>query len=148
MDLTFEYGCFSIQGHGEGELWGLAIHPFEFECATVSDDQTLRIWNLGAHVMKKVAVLKKGGRCVCYHPNGETMAIGLNDGKYEKVEYYSFISKCLLQNLLFIMLKWIMIALLQHVNFYTTSIILFPLKFRKFYDYGFKNSKDISSYKR
>jgi len=72
-----------LQGHGEGELWGLAVHPTALECATVSDDRTLRIWDIGEHLrMKKVAMLKKGGRCVAYHPNGETIAIGLNDGSF------------------------------------------------------------------
>ena len=30
--------------------------------------------------MKRVAVLRKGGRCVDYHPTGDTIAVGLNDG--------------------------------------------------------------------
>ena len=71
---------FVFKGHGEGELWGLAVHPREPECATVSDDKTLRIWNLIEHQMKRVAVLRKGGRCLDYHPTGDTIAVGLNDG--------------------------------------------------------------------
>ena len=75
-----------MQGHKEGELWGLACHPFELECATVSDDKTLRIWNLREMRMRRVAVLKKGGRCITYHPSAETLAVGLNDGSFMIVD--------------------------------------------------------------
>ena len=57
------------------------MHPREPECATVSDDKTLRIWNLIEYQMKRVAVLRKGGRCLDYHPTGDTIAVGLNDGE-------------------------------------------------------------------
>lgn len=57
------------------------MHPRDPECATVSDDKTLRIWNLVECQMKRVAVLRKGGRCLDYHPTGDTIAVGLNDGK-------------------------------------------------------------------
>lgn len=35
-----------VQGHGQGELWGVDVHPTKLVVATASDDKTARLWDM------------------------------------------------------------------------------------------------------
>ncbi len=77
-DLSVNCLC---KGHGEGELWSLAISPIDPEVfATASDDQTVRIWNLREKRLIKITELEKKIRSCSFSADGKHIACGLTDG--------------------------------------------------------------------
>ena len=50
-----------IQGHAEGEMWALAVHPKKQVFATGSDDQTIR-WEHSGHSYHWPKGLNQGWR--------------------------------------------------------------------------------------
>jgi WD40 repeat protein len=79
-----------IDGHGEGELWGLAHHPSLPLVATASDDGFLRVWNLQEKRMVASLSLGKQARCVGYSPDGGYLAIGFKDGGFSVLSTEDF----------------------------------------------------------
>ena len=39
-----------LSSHGEGEMWGLAMHPGKLQFVTASEDKSVRLWDIGSKV--------------------------------------------------------------------------------------------------
>lgn len=80
FDLSNPAVSIILQSHYSGELWGLATHPTDPDIvATVGDDATLRLWSISKNKMVGCHLLKWPGRCVCWNPSGDLLAIGLHE---------------------------------------------------------------------
>lgn len=68
------------QGHADGELWGLAVHPTRPLFITASDDRTLRVWDTTTHECTARKTLKHPARSAQFNPEGDVVAVGLKNG--------------------------------------------------------------------
>jgi WD40 repeat protein len=69
-----------VQGHGEGELWGLSAHPSKHLFATAGDDQTVRVWDIAQRSNVSLGELSASARSVDFSPDGKKIAVGLANG--------------------------------------------------------------------
>lgn len=72
-----------FQGHGEGEVWGLATHAERHEAATASDDGCVRLWRYddGRNVAIRTARFPEQQlRVIAYNSNGNIIVVGTKYG--------------------------------------------------------------------
>eukprot|EP00163_Fabomonas_tropica_P034258 TRINITY_DN93_c0_g1_i1.p1 TRINITY_DN93_c0_g1~~TRINITY_DN93_c0_g1_i1.p1 ORF type:complete len:2052 (-),score=797.91 TRINITY_DN93_c0_g1_i1:729-6884(-) len=72
-----------LDGHAEGELWGLDTHPSKQEFATASDDKSVRLWDAESHKQIAAVALKIEARSIGYSPDGKHLAVGLINGGFQ-----------------------------------------------------------------
>ncbi|MBN3275586.1 EMAL6 protein, partial [Polyodon spathula] len=71
-----------INGHMEGEIWGLATHPSKDMFISASDDGTIRIWDLVDKKLLNKVSLGHGAKCAGYSSDGEMVAVGMKNGEF------------------------------------------------------------------
>lgn len=71
-----------VEGHSEGEVWGLAVHPSAHMISTASHDKTVRSWDLRSKAQQAVKRLDQPACSVAYSPDGARLAVGLANGEF------------------------------------------------------------------
>jgi WD40 repeat protein len=71
-----------VRGHNH-DLRGVTPDPLNrHRFATVGHDKRLAIWDAGRRTMVKYRDLHFGAKCLCWAPNGKTIAVGFLDGSW------------------------------------------------------------------
>jgi len=71
-----------LQGHYNGELWGLAVHPSENKFVTCGGDSTIRLWDIKSYSMiTSTKPLENDVRSIDWSSNGAFIVAGDMKGK-------------------------------------------------------------------
>ncbi|KAI3362845.1 hypothetical protein L3Q82_001894 [Scortum barcoo] len=72
-----------MQGHSEGELWALDVHPKKPLAVTGSDDRSVRLWSLVDHALiAHRCNMEEAVRSVAFSMDGYQLALGMKDGSF------------------------------------------------------------------
>uniref|UniRef100_A0A3B5AX58 Echinoderm microtubule-associated protein-like 6 n=1 Tax=Stegastes partitus TaxID=144197 RepID=A0A3B5AX58_9TELE len=71
-----------MQGHSEGELWALDVHPKKPLAVTGSDDRSVRLWSLVDHALIARCNMEEAVRSVAFSVDGSQLALGMKDGSF------------------------------------------------------------------
>jgi microtubule-associated protein-like 6 len=71
-----------LSSHGEGEIWGLCMHPAKLQFVTASDDKTVRLWDIERMILLKKADVGIAARSAAFAPDGSVIAVGLKNGEF------------------------------------------------------------------
>ncbi|CAK6978239.1 PREDICTED: echinoderm microtubule-associated protein-like 6, partial [Scomber scombrus] len=82
-----------MQGHSEGELWALDVHPKKPLAVTGSDDRSVRDMTEVVHIKDRKEVIHE----MKFSPDGAYLAVGSNDGLvdiYAVAQRYKKVGEC------------------------------------------------------
>ncbi|KAK1905067.1 Echinoderm microtubule-associated protein-like 6 [Dissostichus eleginoides] len=68
-----------FEGHSEGELWALDVHPKKPLAVTGSDDRSVRLWSLVDHALIARCNMEEAVRSVAFSVDGYQLALDMTE---------------------------------------------------------------------